>query len=159
MKQRVTLYSKKYHPKRSKGPKKTLDRNATEENKKIFLEALNDNLGLVFRASVASGIHSIAHYTWMKTDPKYKEAVEDLIELKRDFVEKQLIGLVESKEPSCVTFTAKCLLRSRGYDQSIVLANQEGEKFQVQVSADIVNSVLKTMYEKADDGPDSKPNS
>jgi hypothetical protein len=93
----------------------------------------------------------------MKTDPKYRETVNDLIELKRDHVEEKLNELVNEKEPSCVTFTAKCLLRSRGYDQSVILANAEGEKFQVAVSPDIVNSVLNTMYKKADDNPDDKP--
>lgn len=130
---------------------------ATDENKSIFLESLKNNLGLVARASRECKIHSVTHYFWMKTDPKYRETVNDLIELKRDHVEEKLNELVNEKEPSCVTFTAKCLLRSRGYDQSVILANAEGEKFQVAVSPDIVNSVLNTMYKKADDNPDDKP--
>jgi hypothetical protein len=134
-----------------------LDRSATEENKKIFLEALNDNLGLVLRASEQTSIHSVVHYLWMKSDPKYREAVEEMIELKRDFVEKKLIGLVEKDEPSCVTFTAKCLLRKRGYDQTVILANQEGEKFQVAISPAIVDTVLKTMYSEADNDQPANP--
>jgi hypothetical protein len=122
----------------------------TEANKKIFLNALEGNLGLVIRASRATGIPSITHYYWMDKDPIYKEKVEKLIELKRDHVENQLITLVDEKEPSCVTFTAKCLLRKRGYDQTTEIRNADGESFHLNIPAAALNQALKTIYENAD---------
>jgi hypothetical protein len=132
------------------GSKKGQQHN-TEENKKRFMAALETNLGLVMRASEATKIPSITHYWWLDHDPVYKAAVEKLIELKRDFVEKKLIGLVNANEPSCVTFTAKCLLAKRGYQQTTVIANPEGETFKVEISGLDVSNALKNIYAKADD--------
>jgi hypothetical protein len=120
-------------------------------SKQVFLASLSKNLGLVYRASKDTGIPSTTHYQWLDKDPIYKEKVEKLIELKRDYVENQLISLVDDKEASCVTFTAKCLLRKRGYDQSTEIKNADDKPFEIAISADIVSSALKTIYEKADD--------
>ena len=123
----------------------------TEANKKRFYDALEKHLGLVWRATKATKIPSITHYKWMKKDPLYKEQVDFLIELKRDFVEKQLISLVEDKDVSAVTFTAKCLLRKRGYDQSTEIRNAEGEKFELAIGDDVIANAIKEIYKHADD--------
>jgi hypothetical protein len=118
--------------------------------KAAFYKALQDNIGMVIRAERVTKIPSVTHYYWMSTDAAYKMKVDKLIELKRDHVEHHLANLVEQEDPSCVTFAARCLLRPRGYDQSTEIKNPDGDSFKMEISADILNQVIHTIYKDAD---------
>lgn len=129
----------------------------TSRQKFIFYKAMNENMGLVVKATRVTGIQGGLHHYWMRTDPKYKEVCDELIELKRDFVEKQLQMLVGKGEPSCVTFTAKCLLRPRGYDQSTELKNADPDGFKLNIESGVLNQVLQTIYKNSDSGHPDAP--
>jgi hypothetical protein len=141
------------NPKNAQG--QNLER--TVHQKFEFYCALADNVGLVIKATRATGTSGALHWYWMKNDVRYKEVVDELIELKRDFVEKQLQHLVGKGEPSCVTFTARCLLRPRGYDQSTELKNADPEGFKLNVDSNVLNQVLQTIYKNSDSGHQNDP--
>lgn len=63
---------------------------STAQNKKIFLQALEKNLGIVTSAAKQTGISREIHYVWMRDDEKYKAAVDAIHEVTIDFVESKL---------------------------------------------------------------------
>jgi len=99
----------------------TTDRHSHIANpkKRVFLQALEASLGIVSQAIKISGnvIHRETHYEWMKTDPDYAKAVEDVKNVKLDFAESQLHkNIKEGKEQSLIFFL-KTQGRERGYKQ------------------------------------------
>lgn len=52
----------------------------TTAKKKIMLEALKKNMGIVAAACVVTGINRDTHYSWLQKDPSYKEKVEEIDE-------------------------------------------------------------------------------
>ena len=141
------------NPKNSRG--QNLER--TAHDKFNFYCALQENLGLVIKATKVTGTSGAVHWYWMKNDPRYKEVVDELIELKRDFVEKQLQDLVGKKDPTCVTFASKCLLRPRGYDQSTEIKNADPDGFKLNIESSVLNQVLQTIYKNSDSGHPDAP--
>jgi len=83
--------------------------------KKAMIEALGKMLGIVKTACETVGIARSTHYEWLENDPQYKAEVNNLLELKRDFVESKLLKLVDNGDTAATIFAAKSLLKSRGY--------------------------------------------
>ena len=96
-----------------KGSKKT------QLAKLSFLDALTANVGIVSKAVKDSDTGSNTHYTWLKNDEAYKQAVEDIKNEKGDVVESALFKLIEKGNSQAIIFAAKTLLRSRGYGESL----------------------------------------
>lgn len=89
----------------------------TEGNihKKAMIEALEKSLGVVTTACEVVGISRKTHYEWMKTDPEYKEAVEDISEAAIDFVESKLHDRIKEKDTTSIIFFLKTKAKKRGY--------------------------------------------
>jgi hypothetical protein len=68
--------------------------NKTEQHKKAMLAALEQSLGVVSEASRIAQIGRTTHYSWLESDPEYKEAVESIGESTIDFVESKLFQLI-----------------------------------------------------------------
>jgi len=102
--------------------------------KKKMVEALVKSLGIVSSALLEVGIHRDTHYEWLKKDPLYKQAVEELNERKDDVIEKAFLSLVIDKNPSAVIHAVKTKLKHRGYGESQEIAHslQEGVKFIIE---------------------------
>ena len=86
-----------------------------QRNKKKFLAALEQSLGIVSTASDMCGLHRSTHFGWLRDDPEYKRQVEDVIEMKKDFAESKLLSLVRQENPAAVIFFCKTQLKDRGY--------------------------------------------
>jgi len=82
--------------------------------KKIFLEALKEQLGVVTSAAKQTGISRMAHYKWMK-DPEYAEEVNKIDDLVLDFAENALFKLMQDKNTAAIIFFLKCKGKKRGY--------------------------------------------
>jgi len=83
--------------------------------KKAMVKAMEKSLGIVKTACETVGIARSTHYEWLENDPQYKAEVNNLLELKRDFVESKLLKLVDNGDTAATIFAAKSLLKSRGY--------------------------------------------
>lgn len=53
---------------------------------------------------------------WVKEDPQFLELVDEIVDMKHDFVEGALMNLVAGGDSAATIFAAKTLLRKRGYD-------------------------------------------
>ena len=62
----------------------------TKKNKQIFLDALEQNLGVITSACRATKIPRASIYQWIHNDPEFKARVEDINEQTIDFVESKL---------------------------------------------------------------------
>ena len=83
--------------------------------KKAMLQALEKALGIVTIAAKEVGINRSTHYEWLKTDPEYKQAVEDLDDIVIDFGESQLHKQVKEGNTTATIFLLKTKGKKRGY--------------------------------------------
>jgi len=99
------------------------------DNKKIFLEALEFHLGNITSTCNQLGFSRTQFYQWMDNDADFKKQVDEIGEIALDFVESKLFqkidgihsktddGIVYKKEPdtTAIIFYLKTKGRKRGY--------------------------------------------
>ena len=83
--------------------------------KKAMIEALTKALGIVKMACESVGISRQTHYNWLKDDPAYKEACDNLPEVVLDFAEHHLHKLISEGNPAATIFYLKTKGKVRGY--------------------------------------------
>lgn len=98
----------------------------TRTRKDAMLAALMKTLGVVSMACQMIGIARKTHYEWRREDEAYDQACEDLIEVKKDFVEHALMKAVSAGEVSAVIFANRTLNRDRGYIERSEVLNTFG---------------------------------
>lgn len=87
----------------------------TTIRKAYMLSALEANLGVVSTACKMVGINRETHYAWIKQDPAYKLAVEDLADVALDFVEALLFNQIKNMDTAATIFYLKTKGKKRGY--------------------------------------------
>ena len=85
------------------------------QQKKAMIEALTEARGIVSTACVKAGVGRRTHYQWLKKDPEYKEAVDDLHDVVLDFAEDALHRLIKNGDTTATIFLLKTLGKRRGY--------------------------------------------
>lgn len=58
--------------------------------KKAMIEAMKETYGIISTAAEHTGISRQTHYNWLKEDPEYSEAIENINEAAIDHVESKL---------------------------------------------------------------------
>ena len=86
-----------------------------DPKKKAMVEALTKALGVVKMACESVGISRQTHYTWLKEDPAYKVACDNLPEVVLDFAEHHLHKLISQGNPAATIFYLKTKGKARGY--------------------------------------------
>ena len=87
----------------------------TDIHKNAMVEAMEKSLGIVTTACKAVGISRETHYSWMREDPQYKAAIENLSNVAIDFAESQLHKRMKEGSDAAIIFFLKCRGKSRGY--------------------------------------------
>ena len=104
--------------------------------KKAFIEALEANLGIVTKAAAVVGMSRDIHYYWMKHDPEYKMAVENVEDMVLDFAESKLHGLINSNDTAAIIFYMKTKGKKRGYIERQELTGADNQPI-ITISANI----------------------
>jgi len=99
--------------------------------KERMIIALSLSMGTVQRATKQIGISRKTHYNWMRDDPEYKQAVEDVNEDTGDFVEYQMLQAIREKQPAMMIFYAKTKLKHRGYVERQELTGANGGELKI----------------------------
>ena len=73
------------------------------------------SLGVVSTACKAAGVARDTHYRWLKDDPDYKRAVNELQNVALDFAESHLHKLITEGNPAATIFFLKTKGKVRGY--------------------------------------------
>ena len=84
-----------------------------------MLAALEASMGIVTTACKNAKINRTTHYKWLKTDPDYREAVNELDELTKDFAESSLFRQIKEGIPASTIFFLKTKGKSRGYAEEV----------------------------------------
>lgn len=123
------------------------------DTKKAILEALEAKYGIVTEACRSIGLNRSTYYEWLKNDPEFKQAVEEITDTAIDYVEGKLfekIGGVEvqtynqkgepviyTQPPSdtAIIFYLKTKAKKRGYIEKSELGftDSEGKDVQPQI--------------------------
>ena len=106
-------------------------KNTTEQNKRIFLEALRKSLNIVSSACEVTGIGRTTFYEWCKTDPVFKQKVDEVPDLQFDFVEAQLLKRIKEGSDTAITFYLKTKGRKKGYNEKIEIEGNLNHNIQI----------------------------
>lgn len=88
----------------------------TSDNlKNNMIQAMEKSLCVVSVAAKQAGISRNTHYRWLKEDPEYKSAIEDLDNVTLDFAESKLHGLINEGNVAAIIFFLKTKGKKRGY--------------------------------------------
>ena len=91
--------------------------------KKAMIEALEKSLGIVTTACKTVSISRDTHYRWLKDDPEYKKAVDDIENIALDFAESQLHKQIQKGEVTSTIFFLKTKGKKRGYSENKELSD------------------------------------
>ncbi len=106
------------------------ERISTKTQKKAMLQALEATLGVVTAACIECGIERKTHYRWMKSDPKYAAAVDDIQNIAIDFAESKLHQQIRSNNTTATIFFLKTKGKNRGYIERTELTGPDGKELQ-----------------------------
>lgn len=98
-----------------------------EQLQNKMIQAMIVHMGVVTTAAKSIDIARSTHYEWMENDPAYKQKIIDLREVKKDFVESKLMKLVEQGDTAATIFSAKTLLKDRGYVERQEITGADGK--------------------------------
>ena len=83
--------------------------------KKMFIDILEKNLGVLTPTFKEVGIHHQTYYNWLEKDPKFKADVENIKEVAVDYVESALYKNIAGGNVTAQIFYLKTKARHRGY--------------------------------------------
>lgn len=89
--------------------------NTTELNKKAMIDAMVKSIGIVTTACKKVGIGRTQYYAWLKEDPEFKKAINDIEEIALDYVESQLHAQIGDGNVAATIFYLKTKGKARGY--------------------------------------------
>ena len=96
-------------------------------DKERMLEELNKTSGIVSSACKAAGISRMTFYRWYNEDPDFKEKVDDVKELQKDFCEALILKKMKDGDTTMLIFYAKTQMKDRGYTERRELVGRDGE--------------------------------
>jgi len=107
-----------------------------------MVEAMIKYMGVVTTAARSIDIPRSTYYDWMETDPAFKQRILDLREIKKDFVESKLLKLVEDGDTAATIFSAKTLLKDRGYveRQEFTPVDPDGNAVQPIININVIRN-------------------
>jgi len=105
--------------------------------KETLLQALESSLGIVSTACNRTGISRSSFYKWYKEDEEFRKKVDEIDNLKLDFVESKLFKNIENEKEKSIIFYLQHKGHKRGYiqRQNINLtSNQEDiKKIEIEI--------------------------
>lgn len=84
-------------------------------NKKALLQALEKSLGVVTSACKTVGVGRTIFYKYLKEDPEFAAAVDDIQNITLDFAESQLHKQIKDGSTAATIFYLKTKGKKRGY--------------------------------------------
>ena len=103
--------------------------------KETLLQALESSLGIVSTACNRSGISRSSFYKWYKEDKEFRKKVDEIDNLKLDFVESKLFKNIENEKEKSIIFYLQHKGHKRGYiqRQNINLTSNEEDIKKIEI--------------------------
>ena len=106
-------------------------------DKERMLEELNKTSGIVSSACKAAGISRMTFYRWYNEDPDFKEKVDDVKELQKDFCEALILKKMKDGDTTMLIFYAKTQMKDKGYTERRELVGKDGESLITKQKIDL----------------------
>ena len=106
----------------------SLGKAKTNNNKKIFIQALAENRGIVTKACKATGISRTQVYKWRDEDPTFIDQINEVQQIVLDFAEDKLFEHIDNDNVPSLLFFLKCRGKERGYVERQEITGKDGEE-------------------------------
>ena len=116
--------------------------------KETLLQALENSLGIVSTACNRSGISRSSFYKWYKEDEEFRQKVDEIDNVKLDFVESKLFKNIENEKEKSIIFYLQHKGHKRGYiqRQNINLTSNEEDIKKIEI--EIIESKGNSSFTK-----------
>ena len=115
--------------------------------KETLLQALESSLGIVSTACNRSGISRSSFYKWYHEDEEFRKKVDDIDNVKLDYVETKLFKNIENEKEKSIIFYLQHKGHKRGYvqKQNINLTSNEEDikKIEIEIIESKGNNSIK----------------
>ena len=103
--------------------------------KDALLQALENSLGIVSTACNRSGISRSSFYKWYKEDEEFRKKVDEIDNVKLDYVETKLFKNIENEKEKSIIFYLQHKGHKRGYvqKQNINLTSNEEDIKKIEI--------------------------
>tara|TARA_Y100000356_G_C11163562_1_gene237371 strand:- start:61 stop:441 length:381 start_codon:yes stop_codon:yes gene_type:complete len=103
--------------------------------KKMLIESLEKSLGIVSTACTNSGISRSSFYKWYKEDEEFRKKVDEIDNVKLDYVESQLFKNIQNQKERSIIFYLQHKGHKRGYiqKQNINLTSNEEKINKIEI--------------------------
>jgi len=103
--------------------------------KKMLIEGLENSLGIVSTACSKANISRSSFYKWYKEDEEFKKKVDEIDNVKLDFVESQLFKNIQKEKERSIIFYLQHKGHKRGYiqKQNINLTSNEEKINKIEI--------------------------
>ena len=103
--------------------------------KKMLIESLENSLGIVSTACSKANISRSSFYKWYKEDKEFRKKVDEIDNVKLDFVESQLFKNIQKEKERSIIFYLQHKGHKRGYiqKQSINLTSNEEDINKIEI--------------------------
>ena len=105
----------------------SLGKAKTNNNKKIFLQALAEHRGIVTKACKATGISRTQVYKWRDEDDTFIDQINEVQQIVLDFAEDKLFEHIDNDNVPSLLFFLKCRGKERGYVERQEVTGKDGE--------------------------------
>lgn len=128
-----------------------------KNQKERFLKELKERLGLIMITCDATGISHSTIRNWAKTDPEFRDKLNDVGNYTLDVVEQSLLNkIVTEKDTTAMIFYLKTKGRDRGFSQRVEVTGANGGAVQTEttlklseiekeVPADVLDAVVTSI--------------
>jgi ACT domain-containing protein len=116
--------------------------------KDTLIQALENSLGIVSTACNRTGISRSSYYKWYKEDEEFRQKVDEIDNVKLDFVESKLFKNIENEKEKSIIFYLQHKGHKRGYiqRQNINLTSNEEDIKKIEI--EIIESKGNSSFTK-----------
>mgnify|MGYP003653699984 FL=1 len=103
--------------------------------KKMLIESLENSLGIISTACSKANISRSSFYKWYKEDEEFRKKVDEIDNVKLDFVESQLFKNIQNLKEKSIIFYLQHKGHKRGYiqKQNINLTSNEEKINKIEI--------------------------
>ena len=105
--------------------------------KKMLIESLENSLGIVSTACTKANISRSSFYKWYKEDEEFRNKVDEIDNVKLDFVESQLFKNIQNEKERSIIFYLQHKGHKRGYihrqDINLTSNDEEIKKIEIEI--------------------------
>ena len=112
--------------------------------KKMLIESLENSLGIISTACSKANISRSSFYKWYKEDEEFRKKVDEIDNVKLDFVESQLFKNIQNQKERSIIFYLQHKGHKRGYihrqDINLTSNDEEIKKIEIEIVKPTGNS-------------------